>query len=59
MLRRIIRPRPWLIVTGGCLIVIVIIMDAGRRTEEFQKHRLKYSMPTNVSTINLVKQNEK
>ena len=59
MIRKLVRRRPWIIITGGCLIVIVIIMDAGRRTEEFQKHRLKYSTPKNASSIRVVKQSQK
>ena len=53
MLRRLLRRHPWLVVTLGCLLVIVIVMDAGRRSVEFPNHRSKYSnskaqMPSSI-----------
>ena len=58
MFRRFLRRRPWIVVAGGCFIVIVIIMDVGRRTDEFQKHRLKFSKSKSSVPAELTKQNE-
>ena len=58
MLRRFFRRNPWSIVVIGCLLVVVIIMDAGRRTEQFPKHRSKYFMSKDKSTVKLLQQNQ-
>ena len=58
MLRRFFRRNPWSIVVLGCLLVIVIIMDAGRRTEQFQKHRSPYSISKDKATVKFLKQNQ-
>ena len=58
MFRRFLRRRPWIVDAGGCLIVIVIIMDVGRRTDEFQKHRLKFASSKSSLPAKLTKQNE-
>lgn len=57
-LRRFLRRNPWVIVTIGCLLVIVVILDAGRRTEEFQKHRSKYRMSKRESNVRILYRNQ-
>ena len=57
-LRRFLRRNPWIIVTLGCLLVIVVILDAGRRTGEFQKHHERYHGSKNNQEITIVYQNQ-
>ena len=57
-LRRFLRRNPWIIVTLGCLILIVVILDAGRRTGEFQKHQKRYHGSKNKPEISMIYQNE-
>ena len=57
-LRRLLRRNPWIIVTLGCLLVIVVILDAGRRTGEFQKHHERYHGSKHKPEITIVYQNQ-
>ena len=56
-LRRFLRRNPWVIISLGCFLVIVVILDAGRRTGEFQKHKSKYHGPKETSKVKIVNQN--
>ena len=57
-LRRFLRRNPWIIVTLGCLLVIAVILDAGRRTGEFQKHHERYHGSQHKEEISIIYQNE-